>query len=286
MYNSIINNTFFTLIKRKGAFCMNVESIDYKPKYPVQALSNAIEIIEYLKKNNSYEGVSISELSKHLALPKSNIHRLLDTLLAYDYVEKTNNGFSYRLGWGLYDAGNIVPEQHTLNSANYIPALEKLCKKFDETVNLGILSRTEVIIICKIEPNVRIRANVQIGEREPLYATSLGKIFMSEYTNDKVINYFSKNKVVKFTDNTIGTAEDMLNELSQVRKQGYAVDNEEFSFGLVCVAMPIRDYSGKIVSAVSLSGPATRMTEEKRRQILLDLNKSCAELSSFMGYKA
>ena len=257
---------------------------NYQPKYPVQTLSKALDIIMYLKNLPSSSGISILELSEALDMGRSSVHRILDTLLAYDFVEKAYNGSSYRLGWGLYDAGNMVPEQHVLTNANFYPIIEEVCRNVSETVNLGIQSGPDVIIIGKMEPNIRIRANINVGGREPLYCTALGKLFMSEFTVQEVKDYFLKNKTDRLTNNTIITAEDMLKELVNVKNRGYSVDMEEYFVGLICVAMPIRDHNGKIMAAISVSGPAERMVEAKRAKIISALKPACKQLSNFMGY--
>lgn len=260
-------------------------NLNYKPKYPVLTLEKALDIIHYLKDNSSAEGISISELSENLKFAKSSVHRILDTLLAYNFVEKSDNGMSYRLGWGLFDAGNAVPEQHTLNSLDFVSVAEKLCDEFAETVNVAVLSNFEVVTIYKSEPNVRIRSNLQVGSREPLYCTALGKLFMSELSDDEIRDYYRNNEIRANSKNTITNAEDMIKEVQKVRQLGYSVDNEELCDGLACTAMPVRDFKGKIACAISISGPVKRMTSEKLQSIRKSLAVSCQELSAFMGYK-
>lgn len=262
-----------------------MDELHYKPKYPVHTLGKALDILAYLKNNISAEGVSIIELSENLDLGKSSVHRMLDTLLAYNFVEKSNNGSSYRLGWGLFDAGNAVPKQHTLNNSNYIHLLEKLCNDVSETINLGIVNHNEVVIIYKIEPNVRIRANVQIGGREPLYATSLGKLFMCNFTHKEIENYYQTHIIKKLTANTIVSADEMILETTKIKSQGFSIDNKELFEDLMCISMPIKDFNGKIVAAISISGPAERLEGSKIEAIRPNLKKVCEELSEYMGFK-
>lgn len=258
---------------------------EHVPKYPVQTLSKALDIVSYLKDNNSSEGVSISEISRELDMAKSGVHRLLDTLMAYGFVEKVSSAATtYRLGWGLFDAGNAVPKQHTLNGANYMPVLELLCNKFSETVNLGVLNSRETVIICKMEPNIKIRTNAQVGEREPLYATALGKLFMCDFTKEQLYDYFEGIEVEKFAANTITTVTEMEKELRIIKGNGYAMDDEEFFDGMICCAMPIKDFTGKTVSGISISGPAKRMDETKLIEIREALKNACGKISAFLGY--
>jgi len=262
-----------------------MDNFEHTPKYPVQTLGKALDILNYIKDNPSSEGVSLTEISKALGIGKSGVHRLLDTLMAYNFIEKNSeNTTSYRLGWGLYHAGNAVPKQHVLSGSNYIAVVEKLCKTFMETVNLGIFSNYEVIVIHQVGPNRMLRTNTEIGEREPLYCTALGKLFLSELTDEEIRRYYEKVKPESKTEKTIVTAEGMIKELAEVRKKGYSEDNEEYVDGMSCVAMPIRDFMGKIKYGISVSGPTSRMTEEKRTEILTELEKACGEIASFLGY--
>ena len=256
----------------------------YVPKYPVQTLSKALDVVEYLKINSNSEGISISELSEKLNMGKSSVHRLLDTLLSYNYVEKSSSGLSYKLGWGIFDAGSIVPEQHSIDNVNVVPYLKNLCNEFNETVNLGVIDNNEIVIIHKIEPNIRLRANVKIGGREPLYTTSLGKVFLSELSEKEIYNYYKNEHIVPFTNKTILTAEKMVEELKISKSKGYALDNEELLEGLRCVAMPIRDYREKVVASISVSGPILRMTDERIENIVKKLKNICFDLSKYLGF--
>lgn len=260
---------------------------DFKhvPKYPVQTLGKALDILEYIKNNPSSEGISLTEISSALNIGKSGVHRLLDTLMAYDFVEKINGvSPAYRLGWGLFNAGNAVPKQHTLNGANYVPTIEKLCNTFFETTNLGILNNYEAIIICKMEPARMLRTNTQVGEREPIYSTALGKLFMSDMPEKDIDNYLERTTLKKLASNTITERHKLLEALEKVRQQDFAVDNEEFVDGMICLAMPIRDFTGHIVAGISISGPSKRMTKEKIGEISPVLRQACLGISQFLGY--
>jgi len=105
---------------------------------------------------------------------------------------------------------------HSLNEDVYRKIMEKLCNEFQETVNLGIYNNGEVVIICKVEPDRRVRSNIEVGEREPLYATALGKQFLSEFTKDKVREYFETVQLKKLTENTIVDLDKMYEELKIV----------------------------------------------------------------------
>lgn len=256
---------------------------NYKPKYPVQTLEKAIDILLCIKESMSPEGMSIAEINEKLDLGKSVIHRILDTLYAYRFVEKTSEG--YRLGWGLYDIAQVIPENHHLSEANYKKIMERLCNHFKETVNLGIYSNGEVVIICKIEPDRRLRSSVTVGEREPLYATALGKQFLASFTKDEVKEYFETFPIDKLTERTVVNLDEMYTELRKVKNQGYALDDGEFCDELICTAVPVYDFQGKIAAAMSISVPEGRYTSEKKDEIIKELKEAALELSEFLGYQ-
>ena len=228
-------------------------SFKYVPKYPVQTLGKALDILNYIKDNPSSEGISLTEISSALGIGKSGVHRLLDTLIAYDFVEKINSTSpAYRLGWGLFNAGNAVPKQHTLNGSSYTPIVEKLCNTFGETTNIGIMNNYETIIICKMEPARMLRTNTQVGEREPLYATALGKLFLSDFSTEEIDAYLEKTQLSKMAANTITNVDSLKLELDKIRSQNYAVDNEEFVDGMDVADKLGQDYEMTFKTLVTL----------------------------------
>lgn len=257
---------------------------NHVPKYPVQTLQKAVEILLCIKESDSIEGMTIAELSEKLDMGKSVVHRILDTLYAYRFVEKTEKTGTYRLGWGIYEIAQSVPAQHSLSENIYRKVMERLCNQFQETVNLGIYNNGEVVIICKVEPDRRVRSNIEIGEREPLYATALGKQFLASFTKNKMQEYFTSIKWTKLTEHTIIDLSQMYEELKKVRMQGYSIDNKEYSEDLICIAAPIYDFENKIVAAMSISVPESRYTPSRAEEIIVALKEAAMEVSSFLGY--
>lgn len=256
---------------------------NYQPKYPVLTIEKALEILNYFKNHPNPNGVSITDLCHILGMKKSNVHRILDTLYAHHYVEKTVNG-RYRLGWELYHLGNTVPLQHTLTTIDYTHFLETLCHKYSESISVGKLDNDEILTIYSIEPNTKLRASSQIGLKDPLYATGKGKLFLSERTDKQIYDYYREHKVIAFTNKTIITANKMVNELMSVRKNGYAMDCEEQCDGLICFSMPVRDFTGTIVAAISVSGPSQRILPKIENGIKEDLKQTTLMISQRMGF--
>ncbi len=250
------------------------------PKYPVQTLEKSLDIIDLLSKNGARHPLGISDISRSLGLGKSTVHRILDTLVAAKYIEKCPRG--YRLGWRLFEIGNKVPLQHDLYSFDY-EILQDLCDEFCEAVNFGVRDEKDVVIVSKVDPETRLKVNRQIGTREPLHATSLGKVLISELPDEEINKLLGSTTFEAYTPGTITTLDGLKVELEKVRAQGFAIDNEELFHGLVCIAMPIRDYNNKIVAALSVSGPSFRMNFSKLTSVKTKLQQVSNELSNYMG---
>lgn len=256
------------------------------PKYPVQTVIKAIEIINFLAEESGNRGIGISEFSRELDMGKSTVHRLLDTLQYYGYVEKNEQTNCYRLGWKLYRVGKMVPVQNQVFNLDQRYLLE-LNKKTRETVNLGILKRNESVIISKIDGySDGLRVVVSPAEREAVHATAIGKVLISEMNNEQIRALITESgEMQKFTENTITNVNELLCEVAKVREQGYAVDDQEYCMGLFCMARPVRDYTRRIIAAVSVSAPYVRITEESRKKALAALADCCEKISRDLGYR-
>lgn len=265
---------------------INAMNTTEPPKYPVQTVIKAIEIINFLAEESGNRGVGISEFSRKLDMGKSTVHRLLDTLQYYGYVEKNEETNCYRLGWKLYSVGKMVPVQNQILNLDQRYLVE-LNKKTRETVNLGILKRNESVIISKIDGySEGLRVIVSPAEREAVHATALGKVLISEMDDEQILALIAEGgSLQKYTDNTITNPDFLLREIAKVRKQGYAVDNQEYGIGLYCMARPVRDYTRRIIAAVSVSAPYVRVTDEFCKNVLDALSDCCAKISWDLGYR-
>ena len=136
-----------------------------------------------------------------------------------------------------------------------------------ESVNMGICSgNNECIILCKVNPNRSTLISTQVGSVEPLHVAALGKVFMSEWPTKQIVDYFDTIRTKKVTQKSIDNAEQMISECLETRRRGYAIDDEENLDGIRCVAMPVRDYTEKIVASISVSArqAGCRWTASKR----------------------
>lgn len=162
--------------------------------------------------------------------------------------------------------------------------LKELMEKTGETANLVVLDGNEAVYIEKVESYSAIRYFSLIDQRAPVSVTGVGKVLLSEMARYDVINILKEKGMPKLTPNSITDINTFLDELDRVKKQGYAFDNEECEQGAKCVAAPIRDHTGKIVAAISISGPASRITMQRRDDLIKIIKQYALQFSYELGY--
>lgn len=254
------------------------------PKYPVQTVEKALEIIELLTGNQYIDGVSISELSKELELGKSTVHRIIETMEAKGYIHQDNDTKKYHLSWKLFELGNSIPRRRNLFTMD-TTLLQALCDKFQETVNMGVRVDDSVVTIHKINPTSSLIANLQIGTREALHATAMGKALMSQMTREEIVKLLGTGPYEQFTSKTIKDVDQLTENINIIRGRGYSLDDEEYSAGLTCISVPLKNYRNEIVAAISISGATIRMTEDKLNEIQKELKHVAERLSAYLGWQ-
>jgi len=256
---------------RKGvAMAKNIKTI--------QSLERAYNILKCFEKK---EELGVTEISNIVGLHKSTTYNLISTLEHLDLLEKTKEDSKYKLGMELFRLGTMV--NSNLRSVA-IPYLEKLSELFSETVNLVARNGLKVIYLEKMDSTHSMRISTREGQQLPLHCTGVGKAIISTLGEEE-INSITKNlQFSKFTQYTVASKEELIEQIDKARKRGYSEDIQELEPGLTCVAAPIRDHTGKSKFAISVSGPNTRMTKEVRRKIGITLVKYTEEISRKLGY--
>lgn len=228
--------------------------------------------------------IRLQDLSNKLNMSAPTVYRFLKTLIKSGYVIQDEDSSKYYLTFKICYIANLVQDQLNIRDIAY-PFLKELAVITEETASLVIEQDGMAVYIDKVEgPDKLVKSFQRIGHRTPLYCTGVGKLFLSEMEDSVRDNILSRG-MEKLTPNTITDANQLLKELINIRNLSYAVDNEECEIGAICLAAPIRDYRGKIVSAVSVSGPVSRMTNSKMKEIKAHILKASMEISKALGYK-
>ena len=199
------------------------------------------------------EDVSLTEISQALQLPKATTHRLLQLLVECGYVSQNATSSKYYLTMKLFCLGSKVVEKQDVYEVS-LPYMLELRKEFNETVNLVIRERDFGLYIGVQHSEQQVRLHSRIGERIPLYCSAVGKVLLSGLSPECIAELLSDCTWHKYTDNTITNLADLQKEIATVKEAGYAIDDQEITVGVKCIAVPIHNFLGDIVAALSVAG--------------------------------
>jgi DNA-binding IclR family transcriptional regulator len=250
--------------------------------YKVQVLDRALAALAILAASSS--DCSLAELCPALKLHKSTVHRLMMVLEQHRLVVKNPETGRYRLGLRLYELGSRAIDGLDLRGRAR-PYLDRLQTEFGETVFFCILDEGQVFYVEKVESQRSVRTACTVGSRAPAYCTAVGKAMLAELPEAEVSKIVRRWGLKPVTANTITTAGALKTELKAVRTRGYAIDDEEKEEGLRCIGAAVRSHSGKLAAAMSVSGPAFRMTKQRVPEIGRALIEATSKLSTELGYQ-
>lgn len=247
----------------------------------VQSIDRAVAIIECFSKDR--KELKLTEISQMLDLNKSTVHGIISTLKYHGFISQNDETQKYRLGIRFIEFGDLVMNSICIRNAA-LPVIEKICPKIEETVHVAMLDGADVVWIEKQECNRSVKTSSTIGARLPIYTTADGRMMLCYVDADKINDYLPA-EIPKFTANTITDKGELIKKLSEMKNNGFAIDNEEFVEGLKCVAAPIFDHEGNVKFSLSTTGPAFRMTEAKINNLIVIIKEAANEISQRLGYK-
>ncbi|RZD15291.1 MAG: IclR family transcriptional regulator [Candidatus Acidulodesulfobacterium ferriphilum] len=268
--------------KNKKDIKDNIHKKKDKAGYIIKTVLNSLELLEAFKGEKPELGVS--ELSKILKLHKNKIFRLLATLEYMGYIEQDTFTENYRLGLKSLELGqSFIHHLRLLSIAK--PVLKELVGKIKESAYVGVIREKNVIYLDIVEAEQVLKVASRVGNMLPIYATAIGKSQIAFESKD-AIERLLPDKLKAFTKNTITDKENLFKELEKIRRQGYAIDNEELDEGIICVGAPLRDYTTHIIGGISVSAPVIRTTPEKLKNIIIPLTIEASNtISGKLGYE-
>lgn len=248
----------------------------------VQSLSRGLEILEVINRNGE---MGISEVSEALKMDRSTVYRLISTLKAREYLKQNNANSRYYCSLKMFEMGcRVVTKLGMGRQVRYI--MEELAVSVGESVNLGVLDGSDIVHIEKIESHETIKVDVGVGERMPSYSTSLGKAILAFLPQEQLSALLEKMIFEKITPNTVTDPKILLEKLAEVRRCGFAIDDEEFALGLKCLAAPVKDWSGSVVAAVSVAYPKYRyqVDAEWEQKLINEVLATAGKISTAFGF--
>lgn len=248
----------------------------------IKSVNKSLEILEILGDSNLPCGVS--EIATKIGADKSSIYRILKTLENKGFVEQVDNNRKYILGLKILSLGALL-----LKKLNLVPILrpflDKLAKITGETVHLAVLRGSKVIYIDRIESSEVVTVSSSIGKTEPSYCSATGKAILAFFSLNNLKNTLNELKAegfTKFTEKTILSTAELEKELEKTRNNGYGFDDEERFYGVRCIAAPIIDHKNEVVASIGISGPISRMIDQKVPLIAANVMDIAKESSDFL----
>ncbi len=250
--------------------------------YTIQSVDRALVLLKAVA-SRPLEGQTLNELTSVLDIDRSSIFRLLSTLAKHDLVRQEEGGKRYLLGYGIYSLAGALRVQEKLTDLAQ-PFLRELVERVGENAHLAVRSRNMCVFIDREQGTKTLTANTDIGDSEELYCTAVGKSRNCRLSREELSVLFAEETFQKFTGNTITSTEALYQELQKVKDQGYAVDDEEYEYNVICLAGPVYNYENRIEAALGMSGPKIRM-EGRVAEVGAVVKDVSLRLSRLLGYQ-
>ncbi len=253
------------------------------PNYQVRSVSRALDILKCFTPTRVE--LSLSEISDLTELNKSTVLRLLDCLIQEGFVEQNVSSAKYMLGLKVFEMGMVYYVGQLKIGQMAKPYMQALAYNTRLTVNLAMLDKDEIVYIAIEEPETIVRIHLSVGSRTKAANTSLGKVLMAQLSDERVDEILKTGNLQQLTKNSITDEKIFRETLKTVKKQGYATEDEEVLVGVRCMAMPILDYTGRVVAAMSISGTIFDFTHERDESVLRELKIAADGISQKLGYQ-
>jgi len=247
----------------------------------IQSLDRGLEILFILAENKSR---GVTELAEDLKVNKSTVFRLLETMEKRDLVQQDEVTAKYRLGIGLlHISEGLVKNLDVINISK--PTLKQLMDSTKESVHLCTFANDKVYVVDQVKSNYPMKVSAAIGHEEPIHCSSVGKCILAYLSEEKRNKILDEVQFVPYTAKTKTSKEALVEELKQIRKNGYALDDEELSVGVCCIAAPIYNHKGEVKNCIGISGPSARIRMENIDSYINKLKIAASNISHNMGYR-
>jgi IclR family KDG regulon transcriptional repressor len=227
-------------------------------------------------------GLTAPEVAQRTGLPRTTVHELLTTLTARKYLRRDDRTSTYHLGLSVFRLGNAFAERLDLHSVG-LRVAQSVAEECDETVHVGILEGPDVVYVCKVDSTQSVRMVSRMGGRVPASCTAVGKALLAHLPEAERSRLLRKG-LAKLTTRSITEPHVLANQLDQIRATGVAFEAGESNPDVSCVAAPIRDHSGTVVAALSISVPDMRWNQRAPGDWAVFASDGAARLSAELGF--
>ncbi|MDG4791729.1 IclR family transcriptional regulator [Micromonospora sp. WMMD1102] len=247
----------------------------------VKSAHRGLEILDLLTQREI--PLTFTEIADALAYPRSSLHGLLRTLVQSGWAELDPVTRRYSLGIRAWQAGNAYLRAVDL-ADRARPYMERVRDALDETVQLAVLDGRHNVYLCKVDGTQMLVLASAIGRRLASHATGVGKVLLAGLSPAERLMLLKAQPLERFTTRTITDLDALEAELAEVRRRGYAIDSEEYTIGVRCVAVPVRDHTGGVTAGMSVPVPTIRFDGDRAERARAVLTTAAADLSAALGF--
>ncbi|MEM4406643.1 MAG: IclR family transcriptional regulator [Candidatus Methanomethylicaceae archaeon] len=249
----------------------------------LQSLEKGLLILELLAERGCPE--KMESLAHRSQVKKTSCFRVLKTLTHLGFLVRDPESKAYWLGPKAIVIGLAALGGRGIREVA-LPYLKQLREKTGSTVNLGVLVGADVIFVERLQSDYIMESSLKVGSRLSAHCSSMGKAILAFLSENELESVLEKLILEKKTPNTITSRDHLFRELEEIRRKGFAVNNEELEIGLFAIAGPVRDYTGKAVAAINVSFPLARHTkEEALRTFCPMILETCRNVSFLLGFR-
>ncbi len=238
-------------------------------------VARALRIMETL--DSSRRGLNISEISRKLKIPKSSTHVIIYTLEELDYVHKAPSTRRYSLGLKAYGLGQRMMKSFSMAEVAR-PVMQKLVESTDLTSHLAVLDKGQAVCIQKAEPPSLIQFDTRIGRRMDLHCSGVGKVILAHSGDDLLQDFLSKKAFIRHTRKTISSSQALERETMKIRRQRYALDDQEEELEVRCVAVPVFNRLHEFSGSLSVTGTTGQIPISRIKSLVKILKQSSSDI--------
>ena len=247
----------------------------------VQSIGRGFAIMEEIARNR--DGISLAELSKRVGLHNSTTFHLVKTMVSLGYVRQLKDSKRYRIGRPLFAlAASALDEIEMMSLAT--PVLDDLARTTGESAHFSVPMGDAVVVLARTSGPGAFQLTDRVGVVRPAHCTALGKIMLAALAPDQFEGYLRRAELKARTPKSIVSAARLEREIAEVRRSGFAIDDGEFDPEVRCVAVPVRDFSGRVMGAMGISGPVWRLSIDALHKRARLVRAAADRLSAEFGY--
>jgi len=247
----------------------------------VQSIGRGFAIMEEIARNR--DGIGLAELSKRVGLHNSTTFHLVKTMVSLGYVRQLKDSKRYRIGRPLFAlAASALDEVEMVSLAT--PVLDDLARETGESAHFSVPMGDAVVVLARTSGPGAFQLTDRVGVVRPAHCTALGKIMLAALAPDQFEHFLQRADLKVRTPKSITESGKLAHEIAEVRRSGIAIDDGEFDAEVRCVAVPVRDFSGRVTGAIGISGPVWRLSIEALHKRARLVRAAADRLSAEFGY--